>query len=184
MKRHYYIGDDLTHLAAIEQALESAGISKPQIHVLSDHDAEVTRRNLNNVEPVLRKDVVHGTGLGAMVGAASSGGILFLWWLSGLAEAYGWIPAIFLAVVVLGFCTWEGGLIGIQRPHMDFQRFQGELKRGRHILLVDVTPAQEDTLRRVITEQQGLWDVGEGAATPGWVIDVQRKWSRFMEVAP
>jgi hypothetical protein len=184
MKRHYYIGDDLAHLEGIERELESAGISKPQIHVLSHNDAEVTHRNLNEVEPLLRKDVVHSTEQGAIVGAVGACGVLLLWWLSGLSESYSWIPAIFLAVVVLGFCTWEGGLIGIQRPHMDFQRFQGELKRGRHILLVDVPAAQEDTLRRVVTEQQGLWDVGEGEATPAWVIDAQRKWSRFMEVAP
>lgn len=184
MKRHYYIGDDLAHLGTIERELESAGISKPQIHVLSHNDAEVTRRNLNEVEPLLRKDVVHGTELGAMAGAVGAAGVLFLWWLSGLVDTYSWMPAIFLAVVVLGFCAWEGGLIGIQRPHMDFQRFQGELKRGRHILLVDVTQAQEDILRRIITEQRGLWDVGEGEATPKWVIGAQRRWSRFMEVAP
>ena len=184
MKRHYYISDDLQHLGIIERELEANGISTPQIHVLSRDDAGVARTELHQVEPVLRKDVVHGTERGALVGLAGAAIVLLLWWLSGLAEAYTWIPAIFFALVVLGFCTWEGGLIGIQKPHVDFERFQGELERGRHILLVDVPPEQEEVLHRVVKEQRGLWDVGEGEPTPAWVIAAQNKWSRFMEVAP
>ena len=44
MKRHYYISSDLDDLELIERDLEEAGVSTPQIHVLSDDDARVVVR--------------------------------------------------------------------------------------------------------------------------------------------
>ena len=184
MKRHYFISDNLDDLALIESQLEDAGISTPQIHILSNDDAGVTLKQLNEVEAVLRKDVVHGTTVGAMIGAACAGAILLLAWTSGLTASYTWLPPSFLAVAVLGFCTWEGGLIGIQEPNVNFRRFQNELKQGKHILLVDVAAAHETALRRVTHQHGGLIAAGEGESTPGWVIGAQQKWTRFMELAP
>ncbi len=184
MKRHYYVGTDLKEMSDVESELESAGISTPQIHVLSQDDAGVELARLNEVEAVLKKDVVHGTARGALFGILGSTAVLLFFWWSGLVQAYTWVPAIFLAVAVLGFCTWEGGLIGIQEPHTDFVRFQNDLESGRHVLLVDVVPEQEGILNSVVARHPGLRMAGEGEPTPGWVIGAQRKWSRFMELAP
>lgn len=184
MKRHYFCTGDLDDVAAIEREMEAAGISTPQIHVLSNDDAGVTLKRLNEVEDVLRKDVVRGTRFGAVIGAACACAILLLAWVSGLAASYTWLPPVFLAIVVLGFCTWEGGLIGIQEPHVDFRRFQRELRNGKHILMVDVPPEQEAIVRRVTAAHPSLEAAGEGESTPGWVIGVQQKWNRFMELAP
>jgi hypothetical protein len=78
MKRHYYISDDLDNLATIEQELEAKGISTPQIHVLSENDAEVEKRHLHAIEAVLKQDVVHSTELGAIVGAVLASILLFV----------------------------------------------------------------------------------------------------------
>ena len=143
MKRHYYISDDLDDLEIVERDLEAAGVSTPQIHVLSEDDAGLDEHHLHKVEAVLKKDVVHGTELGAVVGVIAAAAVLSIAYFSGLTETYTWVPAIFLSVIVLGFCTWEGGLIGIQEPHVDFRRFQEDLKAGKHVLFVDVDPEQE-----------------------------------------
>jgi hypothetical protein len=184
MKRHYFISDDLDDLAEIERGLDAAGITPPQVHVLSNDDAGLTLKQLHQVEAVLRKDVVHGTERGAAVGIAGAAAILLLFWISGLAESYTWIPPIFLAIVVLGFCTWEGGLIGIQEPNVNFRRFQEELQAGKHILLVDVNDHHTKALRHIAVAHPGLEAAGVGEATPGWVIGAQQKWARFMELAP
>ena len=140
MKRHYFISDDLDDLEAVERDLEAAGVTTPQIHVLSEDDAGVESHHLHEVEAVLKKDVVHGTEMGAIVGVIGAAAVILLAWISGLTETYTWVPAIFLAIIVLGFCTWEGGLIGIQEPHVDFRRFQDDLHEGKHILFVDTDP--------------------------------------------
>jgi len=184
MKRHYYISNDLDDLEIIEKELEKNGVSTPQIHVLSEDDSGVQSHHLHQVEAVLKKDVVHGTELGAVVGAIAATAILIAAGLSGLTETYTWVPPIFLAVIVLGFCTWEGGLIGIQEPHTDFRRFREDLEQGRHILFIDVDPEQEKILRDVVSEHPKLQDAGEGDSTPRWVVSAQNRWARFMQVAP
>ena len=99
MKRHYYISDDLDDLEVVERDLESAGVTTPQIHVLSEDDAGLDEHHLHKVEAVLKKDVVHGTELGAVVGVVAAAAVLAIAYFSGLTETYTWVPAIFLAVI-------------------------------------------------------------------------------------
>ena len=184
MKRHYYISSELDTLETVEHKLVAAGFTAPQIHVLSEDDAGLERHHLNQVEAVLKKDVVHGTELGAVVGVFGAVIVLALAYLTGISETYTWLPAVFLAVVVLGFCTWEGGLIGIQEPHIDFKRFQNDLKAGRHVLIVDADPDQWPMLNEVANEHIELQDAGEGDPTPKWVVEAQNRFTAFMKVAP
>ncbi len=78
MRRHYFVSDNLDDLATIERELEAAGITTPQIHILSNDDAGVTLKQLNEVEAVLRKNVVRGTSMGAAVGLACAIAVLLL----------------------------------------------------------------------------------------------------------
>ena len=42
MKRHYFISDSLDDLERVEIELEQGGLIKPQIHVLSDNESEIS----------------------------------------------------------------------------------------------------------------------------------------------
>lgn len=181
MKRHYYISDDLDDLELIERQLEAAGVSTPQIHVLSEDDAGVKAHHLNDVEAVLRKDVVHGTERGAIVGIIGAAVILGAAWATGVTATITWVPPIFLAVIILGFCTWEGGLIGIQEPHADFIRFRDTLHAGKHILMVDVSQTQEHILLQVTSEHPKLTPAGEGLSAPGWFIGIRGKFEQMIK---
>lgn len=173
MKRQFYISDDLDDLEEVELQLEDAGVTTPQIHVLSEDDAGVKAHRLNDVEAVLRRDVVHGTELGAVVGVIGAALILLGAWASGIPETITWVPPIFLSIIILGFCTWEGGFIGIQQPHNDFKRFQDTLRSGKHVLLVDVSRDQEHILQQVVSEHPKLTPAGEGHSAPGWFLSMR-----------
>ncbi len=171
MKRYFYVSDDLDDLDRIEQELESSGVHKPQIHVFSKDDAGVdSHDHLHNIESVFKKDVVHGTITGAVLGAGLATSVLIFTSISTLTDTYSWWPFIFLAVALLGFCTWLGGLYGIQAPHRDFRRFEAQLRQGKHVFIVDVDPDQEATLKRVIQAHPNLQLAGTGSATPRWVV--------------
>lgn len=185
MQRHYFISDDLDDLEVVENQLENNGISTPQIHVLSENDAEVEKHHLHAIESVLKKDVVHSTELGALVGVVVAALILLIaYFLNWHTSAAGWVPFVFLAVVIIGFCTWEGGLIGIQVPNYQFKRFQALLKDGKHILFVDIEPAQESVLKETVAKHPKLKVAGTGAATPGWVVHGQEKYQKVMKTLP
>jgi hypothetical protein len=184
MKRHYFINDNLDELKRVQLDLIEAGLTPPHFHVLSEDEAALERLQLNPVEAVLKKDVVRGTERGAAIGLGLAAVILLLAWVTGLAASLGWVPPVFLAVVVLGFCTWEGGLIGIGEQNADFRRFRKDLAQGRHVLLVDCEQEQLPSLQRIVANYPGMEDAGSGSATPAPVIRFRDKWNRFMELAP
>lgn len=185
MKRYYYISDDLDELEAIEVELEELGVVTPQIHVLSRDDAAVSRhRRLNEVSDFLKQDLVHSTIRGALLGVVLAALGLAAVAASGITATVGWVPFIFLALVVLGFCAWEGGLWGIQEPNSNFARFAAELDAGRHVLFIDLHREQESVLNRVLSKHAGIQPAGTGKAAPGWVINGQQKAREFVEWAP
>lgn len=184
MKRHYYISHNLQDLGEVEQELESRGLTKPQFHVLSKDDAAVEMHHLNEVESVLRKDVVHSMEIGAVVGVVLAALVLLGAYYTGLVALAGWIPPVFLSIVVLGFCTWEGGLFGIQETHHQFKQFQQQLDSGDHIFFVDVNPAQEAALEDVVRKHPELQLAGVGTAVPAWFVGGQNRWRSFLETMP
>lgn len=185
MLRRYFISDDLDDLESIEKELEQKGIATPQIHVLSEKDAEVELHHLHEVSPVLRSDVVHATEVGAVVGLIGAILVLLVAYFAGWTEtAAGWVPFIFLAIVVLGFCTWEGGFIGIQEPNIHFKRFQDTLKEGKHVLFIDIDPEQEAIVKKIARQHPKLQNAGTGEATPSFVVKAQIYFKRFSKAMP
>jgi hypothetical protein len=185
MKRHYFISDNLDDLAAVERELESRGLTPLQIHVLSQSDAEVEHRKLHQVMSFMKTDVVRSTLIGAMIGICLCMLTLGIAHAAGVAETQiGWIPIIFLSLVLLGFCTWEGGLRGIQEPNARFLGFQSELHAGKHVLFVDIDPNEESILRQVVAAHPGLNDVRVEAAGPHWVVAWQQKCINFIRALP
>ncbi|RNL59005.1 NAD/FAD-utilizing enzyme [Zhongshania marina] len=184
MKRYYFLSDNLDKLADVEHDLADNGISKPQIHVLSRDDSGVSKRKLNDVEAVLRKDVVHAMERGALIGFAAAALVLAVGHYSGATSSVGWMPFIFLSIVMLGFSTWEGGLFGIQEPHHDFKRFDQALASGRHLLLIDINEKDHSILNRVTAHYPELEFSGTGNGSPQWFIGLQNKWRHFVEVMP
>ncbi|KLV08289.1 MULTISPECIES: hypothetical protein [Photobacterium] len=185
MIRVFYISDDLDDLELVEYELELSGIGSSQIHVLTDNDAEVaSHHHLHPVKSFLRNDVIHSTEIGAVIGVAASGLILFFAYMSGVTDTVGWLPFIMLAIVVLGFITWEGGLFGFQELHYQFRKFKQVLKSGRHVLMVDVEPEQELTLANVTLAHNKLQPAGTGKSPPRWLVSLHNRWDRFLHVMP
>lgn len=184
MERYYYISDDLDDLEAVERELENAGIAIEQIHVLSHDDDAIGRRGLNGVTSIMKKDLIPSTIVGAVVGACLAILVLVGAHLLGWAETFTWIPFVFLAVILLGLCAWEGGLWGIQEPNRNFRRFHKVLKRGKHVLFVDVEEQEKIVLERISRAHPRLKSVGVGTSAPTMVVKGHRMLRRFMHWAP
>jgi len=183
--RHYFLSDSLDELEKIEEELEAKGIAYEQFHVLSNENAEVSRHeHLHEVPSLMQRDIVRSTIKGAVIGLIASSLLLVIVSLTSVTENVGWMPFIFLAIVVLGFCTWEGGFLGIQTPNKDYVRFDGALQDGKHIFFVDIAASQEANLAEVLKHHPKLSPAGDGDATPGVVMQIQHNWHEFRKVFP
>lgn len=185
MLRRYFISDELAELNTFKYELEQQGFNTEQIHVLSEHDASIELHQLPEVSPVLKSDVVHATSRGAVVGVIGAILVLVIAYAVGwTSSAAGWIPFIFLAIVVLGFCTWEGGLIGIQEPNVNFKQFKDILKQGKHVLFIDIDAKDEAMLNRIVRSHPGLQLAAGGEGAPGWVVKARIRFRRFIKAMP
>ena len=175
--RHYYISDELDDLETVETELEDKGIETPQIHVLSLDDTAVENHvHLHDVTSFMKSDVIRSGEWGALIGVIGAALVLSVAYLMNLTDSIvGWMPFIFLAVIVLGFCTWEGGFIGIQRRNKHFRRFEHVLKSGKHVFFVDVPPEQEELLDRITSAHPGLKKAGTERGTPQWIMRGQKR---------
>lgn len=139
--RHYFVTDDLDVVEKLESRLKEEGLSEMQLHVLTNDVAEADARNLSLVASLFRRDLVRSLGIGAGVGAVLASIILGVVALLGLpGPILGWTPYAMLAIVAFGFCTWEGGLIGIEEPNNTLKQFDKDLADGRHVFFADVLP--------------------------------------------
>jgi len=184
MIRHYFVSDSLDDLEQIEKELEENGVVTPQIHVLSKDGYGVERHHLHGVSDFMKTDVMHsgliGLGIGVLGAVLVSGIAYFNRW----PESIGWMPFVFLSVVVLGFCTWEGGFLGFQVRNARFRRFEGVLENDRHVLFLDVNPDQEDLMKQVMQRHPKLEPAGDGGAAPAWIIKGQHQFDDFKRWAP
>ncbi len=184
MKRLFFVGSKLNELDSLVDELNSRGIKRPQIHVLTNNDAELADHpKLQDVEAVLRTDVVHGTARGSVLGAVLATAVLGLAYAAGWTSVT-WVPFIFLSIVCLGFCTWQGGLLGIQIRNHRFRPFNKALKQGKHILMLDVPKTRLDEMRLAVSTMTSFKEQGEGEGAPDWVIEAQNKYDKFVEVMP
>ena len=187
MNRHYYISDNLDDLELIETELQEQGIESPQLHVYSrdDMSAEVDAHHLHEVTDFTKRDIIHSGFIGFGIGVAAAALVLALFYFLGWTEsAVGWVPAIFLALIVLGFATWVGGLRGIQEPNHEFAQFKSAINEGKHIFFIDVDPDQENILKEVAAKHPQLKFAGDGNAAPGWLVHGQANFQKFIKAMP
>ena len=170
--RHYFVSDDLDDLELLEEELEQRGVENPQIHVLSKDDPGVANHvHLHAVQSLLKNDVIHSAEVGAVAGLIGAILVLSVAYFLELPEkSVGWVPFIFLSIVVFGFCTWEGGLIGMQRPNYHYKRFEEALDEGKHVFIIELDLDQESILEGLLEAHPHLEAKGTEIGQPHWIF--------------
>lgn len=183
MTRYFFISGDMDDLEHFEEELEASELVTEQIHMLTLDEREASKhRHLHEVTDLMKTDVLHSILIGAGIGLVASILLLalvhFLGWTQSPA---GWLPFIFLAVILLGFFSWEGGLWGIDTPNMHFRRFEKVIKQGRHLFFVDVMPGKghRKLLQRLVKEHPRIEPAGTAHGTPHWIVNWHHGLKRF-----
>lgn len=175
MKRYYFVSDNLADLANVEQELQQQGISPLQMHLVSDSEAEAERLGLHQVASVFRKDIIYSMFTGFMIGLIVSTLLVVIGFSVGLEGNQQWAILLFVCLFIVGFCTWEGGLFGIQVPNRHYRRFARALKQGRHLFFVDVVKGQKPILDEAAKKHAHLKPVGRGAGEWSWLFSLRSR---------
>lgn len=184
MKRHYFITDKISDIEQIERDLLAAQIPENQIHALSQEESKLNTHNLHPVADFMKTDVVNKGLQGLIIGCVAAITVLLIAATMGWHSQIGWVPFVFLAIVLLGFCTWEGGFLGFQQQNRVFRRFTSDLDNHKHVLFVDVSDDQEESLQQILNAHPRVRPAGSGTAVPAWIAACQRSLHKFFRWAP
>ena len=181
--RHYFISDDLDDLDLLEDQLEHAGIDSARIHVLGNDSVSVANHiHLHAVQSIFTRDVVHCIAVGAVIGLLGVCLVLGVTYVLDLPDAIiGWTPYIFLSVVVMGFCTWEGGFVGMQKTNYHYKQFDSALEDGKHVFIVDLVPNQEKSLSTALQDHPKLLEAATEVGSPHWILASLRWLAAFID---
>jgi len=181
LTRYFFISDRLDALENFEQDLENAGIVVPQMHLLTlDDSGAAAHHDLHEITSFMKRDIVRSTLIGAVMGVCAALLVLVVSYLAGwTASEAGWIPFIFLAIAMLGFFTWQGGLWGIQAPNARFEAFDQALKDGRHVFFVDLEPGYGKRLKTIAAKHNAVETAGVDRGAPTWIVFSQYHLKRF-----
>jgi hypothetical protein len=179
VKRYYFVSDDLKDLALIETELQMCGISPLQMHLVSEAEGEAERLGLHQVSSVFKRDIIQSMLTGFMIGLLVSAVLMLISMAIGLESTRDWTILGVICLFIVGFCTWEGGLFGIQVPNRHFRRFARALKQGRHLFFVDLDKKQRSNLDAIVKKHSHLKSVGRGAGEWDWWFSVRSAAYRF-----
>lgn len=181
--RYFFISDDLEDLDRFEEELENADLVTEQVHLVTlDQNNASHHRHLHEVTDLMKTNVLHSILYGAAVGLVASILVLGVAHLAGWTQsAAGWLPFIFLAIIALGFFTWEGGLWGIDTPNMHFKRFEKIIKGGKHLFFVDVVPGNghRKVLEELVEKHPRMESAGTAYGAPHWIVSWHHNLKRF-----
>lgn len=187
MHRYYYISDSIEDLASVERALQNRNVKDSQIHVYGPDavDSELQLKHVHSISSLSKSDLVSSSIKGLLVGLLLAGVMLVIAYSSGWYQTEaGWPPVIFLAIVLFGFCGWEGGLQGIQKPNAELSRFKNAISKGKLVFYVDIDDEQQTIVRDVVASHPGLRFAGDGSSSPSWLVHGQTQFQRFVKAMP
>lgn len=156
MKELVYLADSLDEVESATHELEQQGIPHNAIRVFSEDDAGVKTHHLESVPEWEKRDLLRRGLMGAAVGLVLAVGVLVFAQTLQWYQTVTWMPFVFLAIVLAGFCTWEGGLIGALNLNHRFESIKDKLKSGAHLVLVKVDSEKAEPVDNIVKKHKGI----------------------------
>jgi len=151
-----YFTDSIDELEKTEHDLEENGVPRSHIHLLSRSESELIQKDLPVYSDFSKRDILHGGVMGALLGVTMAIGLLLASFLYGVTDSSIWVVIAFVSAMIIGFCTWEGGLFGLTKVNHKLAAYQAEVNSGRHLLVIDAKDASEEKTTRLIVNAHPL----------------------------
>ena len=143
---------DLPCAQKLNELVESQGVSHNHIHIAHKDHLTLQKKHLNDLSFLEEYDTVHSGERGFLVG-------IILTVLAGLSvyelmegHPVASMITLFACLVVLGYSTWLGGLIGASSDNYRLQPFHDHLDKGGSVVMLDVAPDSASTLMHTVAQ--------------------------------
>ena len=150
MIKQLYLLPDLNSSEQLAEIIKSAGVPHNRIHIAHKNHAESQKRHLNDLNFLEEFDTIHSGERGFLVGAilAVLVGVSVYEFLEGYPIAS--VITLFSCLIVLGYSTWLGGLIGASSDNYRLQPYHDHLDQGGSLIMVDVNTRNDAEIRSLV----------------------------------
>ncbi|MGQ9424473.1 hypothetical protein ACXYTJ_00815 [Gilvimarinus sp. F26214L] len=153
MKCYYYLSPNLASTERISEDLHQSGVSDWFMHIICKDEAGLCRKQLHSSNYLETLDLVRHGLIGAICGLATGIG------MAALATVFNPFGAelstlAYAGIIILmtGFGTWQGGLVGISMENKKLEKFHHEVEAGKYLILVYAHKSKEENVARMMTK--------------------------------
>jgi hypothetical protein len=151
-RRIYLICPDLRSAQQTMNDLLLARIDEGHIHVLAKRGASM--EGLHEASVLQKTDLVHGAGLGLLVGGTA--GVLlgvFIVLLPPGGVTLQLVTILLTALVGAFFGTWVSSMVGAAVPNTKLLAFAKDIEEGRYLMMIDVPPRRVDEIQSFLEKR-------------------------------
>ena len=150
--RLYFLLPDVASARATANELLLARIEDRHMHFLAPRGTDLGE--LHEANFLYKTDMVHGAGIGLMVG--SFGGLVlgvFVFLMPPEGVTLQLVTILITTVVAALLGAWIASLAGAQVPNSRLNVFQDDIAHGKILLIVDVPSRRVEWLREMILKR-------------------------------
>jgi len=163
MKRLYFLTNNMRSLTHFSDLVHRVGIRDNHFHVASNNDAALATNRIHPIPSLFKSDLIHSGERGALIGLLLAAALILAANISGFVDIIGAAGLTAMAFILFMFCTWEGGMWGIQHANYKIARFKDDIDNGKHLVMVDIAPDQITPLCNAARKIPYLQLAGEGS---------------------
>lgn len=161
MQRLYYLADNIQAAEHLTEDLQNQGVTRNHVHLVAANDTELERHHMPTATPLDTTDLLpSGEGgllLGASIGLLACVGLYVTGWVDNLLAYLG------LFIFCTGFGAWLGGFVGINRRHYKLAQFDGAIRKGQVLVMIDAEPDATGLIERFMSHQPQAQLAGRGS---------------------
>ncbi len=147
--RLYFVLPDVKSARQVEDDLLLARIEDRRMHFLAKRGTDL--RGLPEAGLAQKTDLMHGMGIGLVVGAAAGAVFgLYLFFYPLVNDALGLAKILFGALGGALFGIWVAGLIGVSTPNKVLREFERTMAEGHVLFMVDVPHEKAEEVRKLV----------------------------------
>ncbi|UTA47291.1 hypothetical protein L1F30_14105 [Simiduia sp. 21SJ11W-1] len=162
MQRLYYLADNIQAAEHLTEDLQSQGVTRNHVHLVAANDAELERHRMPTASPLETTDLLPagegGLLVGASLGLVACVGLYLTGWVDSTLAYLG------LFLFCTGFGAWLGGFVGINKRHYKLEQFEGAIRNGHVLVMIDTEPEAAGLVERFMAHQPKAQLAGRGSS--------------------